>query len=56
MTIFSMIQTTAQNEGFLAFYKGIIPALLDIIPYVAISIGGYDYLYHIIAEQYILET
>jgi len=41
--ILSTFTSTTSKEGFSGLYKGLTPALLDIVPYVAITLGGYDF-------------
>lgn len=37
------IKKMIQNEGFLAFYKGLIPNYLKVVPTIAISFVTYEY-------------
>jgi len=41
--ILSTLSIAVRREGISGLYKGITPALLDIVPYVAITLGGYDF-------------
>lgn len=42
--IFNCLKVTYQQEGFRGLYRGLIPTLLGIAPYVALNFTTYEYL------------
>jgi hypothetical protein len=42
--IFTSCKDIIRTEGVVGFYKGLVISLLEITPYVMISMGGYNYL------------
>jgi solute carrier family 25 (mitochondrial adenine nucleotide translocator), member 4/5/6/31 len=43
-TVLSTITSTFRGEGLCGFYKGYIISVIEITPYLAVSMGGYNWL------------
>ena len=41
--MFDCLQTTVQESGWRGLYKGLLISLVEITPYTAISMGGYEF-------------
>lgn len=56
LSVRSTVQKIMNNEGTAAFYRGITPTLIGMLPYAGISFGVYDYIKHRMLEFRLFQT
>lgn len=53
LALFSHLShTISQQEGPLAFYKGWLPSVIGVVPYVGLNFGVYETLKHMLLLHY----